>query len=71
MAGVAGAQGLGVPPHYWYKFALEEGVDVSVARAEEVYSKVRRCTLLPRAAASARMRPSLLGFMCKGRRRPG
>jgi len=28
--------GLGVPPHYWYKFALEEGVDVRVARGEEV-----------------------------------
>jgi len=42
------AQGLGVPPHYWYKFALEEGVDVSVARGEEVYSKVPRSACAPR-----------------------
>ena len=30
--------GRGVPPHYWYKFALEEGLDVQVARGEEVCS---------------------------------
>ena len=38
---MGGMQGLGVPPHYWYKFALEEGVDVTVARGEEVYSQAR------------------------------
>ena len=30
--------GRGVPAQYWYKFALEEGLDVQVARGEEVCS---------------------------------
>ena len=30
--------GLGVQAHYWHKLALEAGIDVRVARGEEVYS---------------------------------
>ena len=35
--------GRGVPAQYWYKFALEEGLEVQVARGEEVLVGVGGC----------------------------
>jgi hypothetical protein len=63
-AGTGSMQGLGVPPHYWYKFALEEGVDVTVARGEEVYSQAsHECRASSPCTSS--MLPPHLHMLCR------